>query len=138
MDGFTNIGPALASTELPSSMAAWAMATATALACSALTGAGIDELLMVACLSGLVLPTLILPLRNHARRSHWNSVLQWLLVVAIAGACLLVGLLGRRILGLPVFSTAAALSVLLTVVLGMRRYAAMLRGPFALPAGRLD
>jgi len=128
----------LASTVLRSSLVAWAMAAATALACSALTGAGVDELLMVACLSGLVLPTLILPLRDHARRSRWNSVLQWLLVVAIAGACLLVGVFGRAILGLPVFLTAAVFSVLLTVVLTVRRYGFMIRSPFALPAGRLD
>jgi len=93
---------------------------------------------MVACLSGLVLPTLILPLRDHARRSRWNSVLQWLLVLAIAGACLLVGVFGRSILGLPVFSTAAVFAVLLTVALTVRRYAFMIRAPFALPAGRLD
>ncbi|RNF30323.1 hypothetical protein NM04_13060 [Massilia aurea] len=128
----------LASKVLRSSMVVWAMAAATALACSALTGAGVDELLMVACLSGLVLPTLILPLRDHARRSRLNSVLQWLLVLAIAGACLLVGVFGRAILGLPVFSTAAVFAVLLTVVLAARRYRAMIRSPFALPAGRLD
>lgn len=128
----------LASKVLRSSMAAWAMAAATALACSALTGAGVDELLMVACLSGLVLPTLIMPLRDHARRSRWNSVLQWLLVLAIAGACLLVGVLVRAVLGLPVFLTAAVIAVLLTVVLAARRYRAMIRSPFALPAGRLD
>ncbi|MDY0962934.1 hypothetical protein [Massilia sp. CFBP9026] len=128
----------LASKVLRSSMVAWAMAAATALACSALTGAGVDELLMVACLSGLALPTLIMPLRDHARRSRWNSVLQWLLVLVIAGACLLVGVFGRAILGLPVFSTAAVFAVLLTVVLAARRYRAMLRSPFALPAGRLD
>ena len=128
----------LASTVLRSSLVAWTMAATTALACSALTGAGVDELLMVACLSGLALPALILPLRDHARRSRWNSVLQWLLVVAIAGACLLVGVFGRAILGLPVFSTAAVFSVLLTVVLTARRYGSMIRSPFALPAGRLD
>lgn len=128
----------LASTMLRISLAAWAMAAATAILCAALSGAAAADVLLVACLSGLALPALILPLRDHARRPHWNPVLQWLLVLAIAGACLLVAVFTGRILALPIFPTAAGFSLVLTAVLTMRRYRSMLRTPFAFPAGRLD
>lgn len=132
----------LASTLLRSSSAAWAMAAATALVCAALSGAGPDALLMVACLSGLALPALLLPLRDHARRPRWNPVLQWLLVLALAGACLLAVLLVRWALplplALPVFAVAAALAVALTACLALRRCRLLARAPFAFPAGRLD
>ncbi|MGF6273986.1 hypothetical protein ABIB38_002364 [Massilia sp. UYP11] len=128
----------LASTMLRSSLAAWAMAAATSILCTSLSGGGAGELLLVACLGSLALPVLILPLREHARRPRWNSVVQWLLVLAIAGACLLAGLFVGRILDLPVFPTAAGLSVVLTAVLTVRRYRSMIRGPFAFPAGRMD
>ena len=128
----------LASTLLRSSLLAWAMATVTALACSILTGAGGDEVLMVASMCCLALPTMILPLRNHAHRSRYNSVLQWLLGLAIAGVCLLVAVVVRGVLALPVFPIAAVFSVLLVVAMTARRYRSMVRAPFAFPAGRLD
>lgn len=128
----------LASTLLRSSLAAWAIAALTAIVCAALSGAAADELLLVTCLSALALPTLILPLRDHARRPHWNPVLQWLLALAITGACLLAAVFVRGMLTLPVFPTAALFSVLLTMILAARRYRSMMRSPFAFPAGRLD
>ena len=128
----------LASTVLRSSLAAWAMAAATALVCSILTGAGVDELLVVASLCGLALPALVLPLRDHAYRPRWNSVLQWLLVVALAGGCLLVALFAARLLDLPVLPTGAGLAIALTAVLVSRRYRSMTYAEFAFPAGRLD
>ena len=128
----------LAATVLRSSLAAWAMAAATALTCSVLTGAGMDELLVVASLCGLALPALVLPLRDHARRSRWNSVLQWLLVVALAGGCLLVALFAAQLLNLPVLPTGAGLAMALTAVLVSRRYRSLTYAAFAFPAGRLD
>jgi len=128
----------LASTVLRSSLAAWGMATATALLCCVVTGAGKDELLLVASLCGLALPVLALPLRDHARRPRWNPVLQWLTTLALAGACLLAAMPVGRLLDLPVFPTAAGLAIALTAFLVSRRYRSMLRAPFAFPAGRLD
>lgn len=128
----------LASTALRSSLAAWGIAAATALLCSFLSGAGADELLLVASLCGLALPALALPLRDHARRPRWNPVLQWLTVLALAGGCLLVALPIGRLLALPVFPTAAGLAIVLTAFLVSRRYRSTLRAPFAFPAGRLD
>lgn len=128
----------LASTALRSSLAAWGMATATALLCSALSGAALDEMQLVASLCGLALPALILPLRDHAHRSRWNPVLQWLAVLALAGACLLAAIPVGRLLALPVFPTAAGLAIALTAFQVARRYRAMLRAPFAFPVGRLD
>lgn len=128
----------LASTMLRSSLAAWTMAAATAILCAALSGAAAGEVLLVACLSGLALPALVLPLRDHARRPRLNPVVQWLLVLAVAGSCLLVAVLAGRILGLPVFPTAAGFSLVLTAVLTARRYRSMLEASFAFPAGRLD
>lgn len=128
----------LASTVLRSSLAAWGMAAATALVCSVVTGAGTDELLLVASLCGLALPALALPLRDHAYRPRWNPVLQWLLVLALAGACLIAALPVGRLLALPVFPTAGVFAVALTALLVSRRYRFMLHAPFAFPAGRLD
>ena len=128
----------LASTLLRSSLAAWGMAVTTAIVCGVLTGADADALLLVASLCGLALPALVLPLRDHAHRPRWNSVLQWLLTVGLAAACLLAAWLMGRLSALPVFPTAAGLSIALTVVLVARRYAAMVRAPCAFPAGRLD
>jgi len=128
----------LASTMLRSSLTAWAMAAATTILCAALSGAAAAEVLLAACLSGLALPALALPLRDHARRPRLNPVVQWLLVLALAGACLLVAVFIERILKLPIFPTAAGFSVVLTAVLTARRYRFMLKAPFAFPAGRLD
>ncbi len=128
----------LASTMLRSSLTAWTMAAATTILCAALSGAAAAEVLLAACLSGLALPALTLPLRDHARRPRLNPVLQWLLVLALAGACLLVAVFIERILTLPIFPTAAGFSVVLTAVLTARRYRFMLKAPFAFPAGRLD
>lgn len=128
----------LASTVLRSSVMAWAAAALTALACSAVTGADVDGLLAVASLCSLALPALVLPLRDHARRPRWNAVLQWLLVMALAGGCLLIGLFLGRLLGLPILPTGAILAIALTVVVAARRYCFMTRAAFAFPAGRLD
>lgn len=128
----------LATTVLRSSLAAWTIAAATACAGSVVSGARAEEVMLVACLCGLATPALVLPLRDHARRPRWSPVLQWLGLVALAGACLLAGLLARAALTLPVLPTAAALAVSLTIVLALRRYRSVLRAPFALPAGRLD
>lgn len=128
----------LASTVLRGSLAAWTIAAGTALLCSVLTGAGAHELLLVACLCALALPALALPLRDHARRPRWNPVLQWLLVAALALACLLLALLARQVLAAPALPTAAGLAVVLTVTLVARRYRAMVRAPCAFPAARLD
>lgn len=128
----------LASTVLRSSLAVWTLATATALLCAALSGAGAGELLLVASLGCLALPALVLPLRDHARRPRWNPVVEWLLVLAIAGACLVVAVFVQVILTLPVFPTAAGFSIVLTALLTARRYRSMIRASFAFPAGRLD
>lgn len=128
----------LAATLLRSCLVAWVLAAATSLLCAALSGATSDTLLLVACLSGLALPALLLPLRDHARRPHWNPVLQWLLVVALASGCLLAGLFGGRLLALPVLPTGAGLAVVLTAFMVARRYRSMAHAPFAFPAGRCD
>lgn len=128
----------LASTVLRSCLAAWALAATTSLLCAALSGAAADTLLTVASLCGLAVPALLLPLRDHARRPQWNPVLQWLLVVALAGACLLAGMFVGRLLTLPVLPTGAGLALALTAVLAARRYRSMAHAPFAFPAARRD
>lgn len=128
----------LASTLLRSGLAAWALAAATSLMCATLSGAAGDTLMLVASLCGLALPALLLPLRDHARRPRWNPVLQWLCVVALAGACLLAAMPIGRLLGLPIFPTGGGLAIALTAVLVARRYRFVRHAPFAFPAGRLD
>lgn len=128
----------LASKLLRSSLAVWACAVATALLCSALSGAGADALVATASVCCLALPTLVMSLRDHARRPRWNPVLQWLLALAMGGACLLLAILPARLAGLPILPTAAGLAVALTGVVAVRRYRDMVRAPFAFPAGRLD
>jgi hypothetical protein len=116
----------------------WLLAAATSLLCAVLSGAGADTLLLVASLCGLSLPALLLPLRDHARRPQWNPVLQWLLVMALAGGSLLAALFVGRLLGLPAFPVSAGLAMGLTALMATRRYLSLARAPFAFPAGRLD
>jgi hypothetical protein len=128
----------LASTMLRSCLATWAVAASVAFLHSALSGADVDGLVATASVCCLALPALVLPLRDHARRARSNAVLQWLLALAISGACLLLAIPAARLAMLPVLPTAAGLAIALTAFLAWRRYRAMLDAPFAFPAGRLD
>ncbi|MDY0974038.1 hypothetical protein SOM61_03605 [Massilia sp. CFBP9012] len=128
----------LASTLLRSCLVVWAIAASAAFLHSALSGADADGLVATASVCCLALPVLVLPLRDHARRPISNSVLQWLLALAISGACLLLAIPVARLAILPVLPTGAGLAVVLTALLVSRNYRAMLRAPFAFPAGRLD
>ena len=128
----------LATSVLRSSLAAWTLAVAMAVLCAWASGAGSNEMTIIVSLCCLALPILVVPLYNQARRPRYNPVLQWLLAIALAGACLLLAVGFRYVLNFPVFPTAAALTIVLTAVLAIGRVGAMIRAPFALPAGRLD
>lgn len=128
----------LASTILRSSLAAWACAAIVAVLHSVLSGADANGVVATASVCCLALPVLVMPLRDHARRPRRNAVLQWLLALAISGACLLLAIPAARLAMLPVLPTAAAFAIALTALLVSRRYRFMVRAPVAFPAGRLD
>lgn len=128
----------LASAVLRSGVRVWLCAAATALLYSALSGADAGALAATASVCCLALPTLILPLRDHARRPRSNAVLQWLLALAVSGVCLLVAIPIARLAILPVLPTGAGLVIALTAFLVARRYRSMVHAAVAFPAGRLD
>lgn len=115
----------------------WAIVSAGALFLAWLTG-GVAALPKQAAMCCMMLPALVLVLRDHARAPHHHMFVLWMAAVALSLAGPVAGALLAWTIGLPYGPTATAAALVLAGVLVRRGLRSAGAAPFALPAGRLD
>lgn len=128
----------LGHTLLRTGLTGWTLSTGAALLLTALSGASIGSLLLLASICCLVLPLLAAPLRNHAGRARRHGLVPVLLMAAAAGASIGVGVAVHGMSGLPAMPVAAMASIAIAAWSITRGLRVMDSAPFAFPAGRMD
>jgi hypothetical protein len=115
----------------------WATAAFTVMCLTALTGAGVDTLLMQASLCCLGLPMVAAALRDYARDpgTHGLVMVGWFILGALVSAA--AALLASRVAGVSVWALLAPSCVVVAMVFATLRVRAMVAMPLAFPAGRL-
>lgn len=116
----------------------WALTSAAALLLALVVGARGEALAAQACMCCMVLPSLALGLRDHARAPSWSIVFVWFFAIGVALVGPLIGAIMYMVFGLPFWLCATVAAIALAVLLVRQRLQLVERAPFAFPAARLD